>query len=89
MALLCADVFFVVFSAGKSLQAPQVPGVAPTSKSGCAQSCFRSVSASFGKLTLQPTPQRWWRLPYHVEGLLCENPGRSRGGGVYSHFELG
>lgn len=38
--LLSVDVFFVVFSVGESLQAPQVVGFAPTLRSGCPQNHF-------------------------------------------------
>ena len=40
VALLSVDVFFVVFSVGESLQAPQVVGFAPTLRSGCPQNYF-------------------------------------------------
>lgn len=40
VALLSVVVLFVVFSVGKSLQAPQVAGFAPTLRSGCPQNYF-------------------------------------------------
>lgn len=38
--LLSVDMFFVVFTVGESLQAPQVVGFAPTLRSGCPQNHF-------------------------------------------------